>query len=142
MTDPTGESDVPGIDPSYVEACRVLLDALVALAPQGAAFIVAGAQAIYLRTGEADIAVAPYTTDGDLTLDPVAVGTTLATLSGDGVAGPVTVDALMYIEQLFGKRGARGTEMAVRALRVGMPEARVEALCVGYTGRLLGAARG
>ncbi len=291
MTDPIDGLGVPGVDPSYVEARRVLLDALTALAPHGAAFILAGAQAIYLRTGEADIAVAPYTTDGDLTLDPsllddepllesamraagfeladmgghvepgiwmahgdvagtsvlipvdlivpetvasgggrrgarlgihgklaarrarglegvlvdhstmtigaldpadarsvevevagpaallvakahklhdrvasgkatriddkdaadvvrlmqatapVAVGTTLATLSRDGVAGPVTVDALIYIEQLFGRRGARGTGMAVRALRVGMPEARVEALCASYTGLLLDAAR-
>ena len=49
---------------------RVLLDALTALAPHGAAFIVAGAQAVYLHTGDADLAVAPYTTDGDLALNP------------------------------------------------------------------------
>jgi hypothetical protein len=47
------------VDPRYVEARRVLLDALTALAPHGAGIIVAGAQAVYLRTGEADIAVAP-----------------------------------------------------------------------------------
>src|SRR5437867_876077 len=58
------------IAPAYVEARRVLLDALTALAPQGSAVIVAGAQAIYLHTGDADLAIAPYTTDGDLTLDP------------------------------------------------------------------------
>jgi hypothetical protein len=60
----------PEIDPRYVEARRVLLDALEALAPHGKAFVIAGAQAVYLRTGDADIAVAPYTTDGDLALDP------------------------------------------------------------------------
>lgn len=291
MTDHVGGPEVSDIDPSYVEARRVLLDALTALAPHGAAFIVAGAQAIYLRTGDADIAVAPYTTDADLTLDPsllgdepqletamraagfaladmgghvepgiwmahgniagaevlipvdlivpeavasgggrrgarlgvhgklaarrarglegvlidhgtmtvaaldpadarsveaeiagpaallvakahklhdrvasgkatriddkdaadvvrlmqttapATVGATLATLSRDDIAGPVTVDAVSYLEQLFGRRGARGTEMAARALRVGMPEARVETLCVSYTERLLGAAR-
>jgi hypothetical protein len=32
--------------------------------------IIAGAQAIYLRTGDAELAVAPYTSDGDLALDP------------------------------------------------------------------------
>ena len=48
---------------------------------------------------------------------------------------------LDYLEKLFGRRGARGTEMAVRALRVGMPEASVETLCTGYTERLLGVAR-
>lgn len=57
-------------DPLYVAARRVLLDALEALRPHQAAVIVAGAQAIYLRTGSADIGVAPYTTDGDLALDP------------------------------------------------------------------------
>lgn len=62
----------PVIDPGYIAARRVLLDALTALAPQGKAVIVAGAQAIYLRTGGGDvaIAVAPFTTDGDLALDP------------------------------------------------------------------------
>lgn len=64
----------PDIDPVYVAARRVLLDALIALAPHGAAVIVAGAQAVYLRTGETDIAVAPYTTDGDLALDPALLG--------------------------------------------------------------------
>ncbi len=291
MTDAVDRPGARGVDPSYVEARRVLLDALVALAPHGAAFIVAGAQAVYLRTGDADLAIAPYTTDGDLTLDPslladepeleaamraagfeladvgghvepgiwmargnvggaavlipvdlivpeavasgggrrgarlgvhgklaarravglegvlvdhstmtvsaldpadarsvevevagpaallaakahklhdrvasgkatriddkdaadvvrlmqttapAAVGATLATLCRDGVAGPVTVDAVSYLEELFGRRGSRGTEMAARALRVGMPQARVETLCVSYTERLLGAAR-
>lgn len=32
--------------------------------------IVAGAQAVYLRAGVSDIGIAPYTTDGDLALDP------------------------------------------------------------------------
>lgn len=58
-------------DPVYVEARRVLLDALEALAPHGPAVVVAGAQAVYLHTGRGDIAVAPYTTDGDLAVDPV-----------------------------------------------------------------------
>jgi hypothetical protein len=47
---------------------------LTALAPFGRAVIVAGAQAIYLLTGDADLAVAPYTTDADLTLDPSLLG--------------------------------------------------------------------
>ncbi|MDA8197003.1 MAG: hypothetical protein M0019_07345 [Actinomycetota bacterium] len=61
-------------DPRYVVARRVLLDALSALAPYGKAFIVAGAQAVYLRTGLNEVAVAPYTTDGDLALDPNLIG--------------------------------------------------------------------
>jgi hypothetical protein len=69
MSKPTGAGSPPA-DPLYMEARRVLLDALTALQPHGASVIVAGAQAIYLRTGDAEIAVAPHTTDGDLTLDP------------------------------------------------------------------------
>lgn len=63
-------------DPRYVAARKVLLDALFALAPHGKAVIVAGAQAIYLHTGANDIGIAPYTTDGDLALDPTVLGDT------------------------------------------------------------------
>lgn len=66
----TAPTEIGDVDPRYIEARRVLLDALTALAPHGPAFVVAGAQAVYLRTGNADIAVAPYTTDADLALDP------------------------------------------------------------------------
>ena len=52
----------------------MLLDALEALQPQLDAVIVVGAQAVYLRTGETRMSVAPYTTDGDLALDPALVG--------------------------------------------------------------------
>lgn len=53
-------------DPYYVAARRVLLDALEDLAEHRDAIIVVGAQAVYLRTGAANIGVAEYTTDGDL----------------------------------------------------------------------------
>jgi hypothetical protein len=56
--------------PEYVAARRVLLDALKALAAHRDAVVVAGAQAVYLRTGPARLAVAAYTTDGDLAVDP------------------------------------------------------------------------
>lgn len=56
--------------PEYVEARRVLLDALEALAAHAPALVVAGAQAVYLRVGDGEIAVAPYTTDGDIAVDP------------------------------------------------------------------------
>lgn len=57
-------------DPEYILARRVLLDALEALGDQRHAVVLVGAQAIYLHTGDADLAVAPYTTDGDVALDP------------------------------------------------------------------------
>lgn len=58
------------LSPEYVEARRVLLDALDALGPQSAAVVLAGAQAIYLRTGPASLPIAEHTTDGDLAVDP------------------------------------------------------------------------
>jgi hypothetical protein len=62
------------LDPRYLAARKVLLDALTALAPHDKAIIVAGSQAIYLHTGANDIGIAPYTTDGDLALDPTLLG--------------------------------------------------------------------
>ncbi len=56
--------------PVYVEARRILLDALEALRDHADALTLVGAQAVYLRTGDADLAIAPYTTDGDLAVDP------------------------------------------------------------------------
>ncbi|MBC7542448.1 MAG: hypothetical protein H7338_06935, partial [Candidatus Sericytochromatia bacterium] len=57
-------------DTAIVEARRILLDALDALAGQHEALVLVGAQAIYLRVGNADLAVAPYTTDADLVVVP------------------------------------------------------------------------
>jgi len=53
------------VDELYILARRVLLDALEALGPHRDAVVLVGAQAIYLRVGEADLAVAPFTTDRD-----------------------------------------------------------------------------
>lgn len=71
---PTGGDDVIGATATesreYVAARRVLLDALEALHPHLDAMILAGAQAVYLRTGPASLPIAEFTTDGDLTIDP------------------------------------------------------------------------
>jgi len=268
---------VSSVDPIYVEARRVLLDALVALTPHRSAFVVAGAQAVYLRAGESGLALAPYTTDGDLALDPAAltpdpeleavmrgagfelstepgiwlaraviatgavaipvdlivpggnappggrrgarlgphgnraarralgleaalidrdpmlitaldpadqravtvdvagvaallvakahklhdrvqrrradrlddkdaadvfrmmqvsspytVGATLTELAGHAVAGPATAAAIGYLDELFGRRGRAGIQMASRALQGSIPEDRVVAICVAY----------
>ena len=71
---------MPGApDPVYVRARSVRLDALEALEALEAlgvhrhAVVLVGAQAIYLHTGEGDIAVAPYTTDADLALNPAVL---------------------------------------------------------------------
>ncbi len=59
-----------GADPLYILARRVLLDALDAFGSQRDALILVGAQAVYLHTGPAGLAVAEYTSDADLAIDP------------------------------------------------------------------------
>lgn len=54
----------------YVVARSVLLNALEALSAHLDAIILVGAQAVYLRTGTEQLGIAPYTTDGDVVLDP------------------------------------------------------------------------
>lgn len=51
-------------------ARRVLLDGLTALREHLHAITVVGAQAVYLRTQRSEIRSAPYTSDGDLGIDP------------------------------------------------------------------------
>lgn len=92
------------LDPYYVAARRVLLDALEDLAEHRDAIVVVGAQAVYLRTGPANVGVAEYTTDGDLAV------------ASDRLADSV--------------------EMAVRALRLGIPEDRVRTVCVTFVAAL------
>lgn len=60
-------------DELYVMARRVLLDALDALGPHRDAIVLVGAQAVYLRVGDAALAVTPHTTDGDLVIDPAVL---------------------------------------------------------------------
>lgn len=54
----------------YIVARRTLLDALEALEGHRDALVLVGAQAIYLHTGAAQFAVAEFTTDGDVAIDP------------------------------------------------------------------------
>ena len=57
-------------DPLYVAARTALLDALESLGAQRSAVVLVGAQAVYMHTGEATVAVAPHTTDADLAIEP------------------------------------------------------------------------
>jgi hypothetical protein len=52
-----------------VEARSALLDALIALADHGDSVVVVGAQAVYLHTGRAEVALAEATKDSDLAVD-------------------------------------------------------------------------
>lgn len=55
-------------------ARTALLDAMEALRPHLRSVILVGAQAVYLRTGSADVALAEYTTDADLAIDTRTIG--------------------------------------------------------------------
>ncbi len=67
MTQPQDDSNR---DQLYVAARRALLDGLEALAEQREAVILVGAQAVYRRSQDAELIVAPFTTDADLSIDP------------------------------------------------------------------------
>jgi nucleotidyltransferase-like protein len=60
---PSGDTDL------LIASRRVLLDALEALRPHLNAVVVVGAQAIYMHTGAAPVALAETTKDSDLALD-------------------------------------------------------------------------
>jgi hypothetical protein len=140
------------VDPQYVAARRVLLDALEALSAHGQAVIVAGAQAVYLRTGEGEIGIAPYTTDGDLAIDPAILqaepqletamraahftrsltepGIWLATTTVDGEELTIPIDLIVPegVAPPGGRRGARLGAHGNRAARraVGLEAALVD----------------
>lgn len=61
---------MPGADNLIVEARAALLDAIAALEAHKASVILIGAQAIYLRTGNATFAMAEATKDSDLPSRP------------------------------------------------------------------------
>ena len=65
-----------GPDPLYVRARNALLDVADALSEQLDAVVLVGAQAVYLRTGDADFATAEYTTDADLCVAPAVLSDT------------------------------------------------------------------
>lgn len=59
-----------GVDSVLIDARQALLDALKALDTHRGAVVVIGAQAIYLRTSKARVALGETTKDSDLAIDP------------------------------------------------------------------------
>jgi len=137
-------------DSLYVAARRVLLDALEAIKPHLSALVLVGAQAVYIHAGEADLAVAPYTTDGDLALDPArlepkpllevsmeragfslregAVGIWQESVDVEGVTRTVTVDLL--VPESMGGPGRRAARIPPHAKRVARKVAGLEGAMV------------
>ncbi len=143
---------MPGApDPLYVRARRVLLDATDALSEQLDAVVLVGAQAIYLHTGEGDLAVAPYTTDADLSIGPsdLTDAPLLAELmtAGGFVAKPepgawlshdgINVD-LMVPEALAGP-GTRGARLGPHGKRVARRAKGLEGALVDRDRRVISA---
>lgn len=138
-------------DPLYVRARRALLDALFALEPHRDTLVLVGAQALYLHTGAAELAVAEFTTDADLALVPgeLAGAPLLADLlrahgfaprehpgswsSPDGIA----VD-LMVPESLAGP-GRRGARLGAHGSRAARRAKGLEAALVDRARHTIGA---
>jgi hypothetical protein len=115
----------------YVDARSVLLDALTGLRPHLDAFVLIGAQAVYLRTIDRLPGYQPYTTDADLAFDParladqplladsmVAAGfvfsgqpgiwhRTITRTGEDDAIVPVDLIVPEHIAPTAGRRGAR-----------------------------------
>ena len=119
--------------PEYVEARRVLLSALEALGSHRKAVVLVGAQAIYLHVGPGDLQVAPFTTDGDLALNPdllddepllaealSAAGFSLALNPGTWTKDDIQIDLMVPMAvggpgRRSARLGAHGTEVARKA---------------------------
>ncbi len=137
------------IDPIYVLARRVLLDTIEALGDQRQALILVGAQAIYLRTGRADLAVAEFTTDGDFAIDPKnlrptpklaealrkagftpseEVGTWVTRRAIASTAVDMQID--LMVPELVGGPGTRGARLGVHGNRAARKARGLEAALV------------
>jgi hypothetical protein len=137
-------------DPLYVAARRVLLDGLAALGPHLGSLVLAGAQAVYLHAGEGDLAVAPFTTDGDLVIDPakladepllsealLRVGFSASDQPGRWIRDSVPVDFLVP-EALAGRRG-RGAALGRHGTRFARQARGLEGAIVDSAVMRLGA---
>ena len=116
-------------DPLYVAAREALLDALQAVGAHRDALVLVGAQAVYVHAGEAGLAIAPFTTDADLAIDPnrlgpdpllenaltaacfegKAVGIWMRTIEMNEGPRPVSVDFL--VPDSLGGEGRRGARI-------------------------------
>lgn len=130
-------------EPDHLLARRVLLDALGALGPHRRAVVLVGAQAIYLHVGEGDLAVAPYTTDGDLAIDPreledeptlaaamKAAGFELTVRPGTWTMKPAGGQVDLLVPAALGGAGRRGARLGVHGTEVARKAAGLEAAVV------------
>lgn len=140
----------------YAVARSVLLDALEALNEQRDALVLVGAQAIYLHTGDADIAVPAFTTDGDLVIEPSRLrdeprlveameraqfapgrqpGSWVATREVDSVLTTIPVDLL--VPEAVAGGGRRAARLGNHGDRTGRRARGLEGALVDYDIRTL-----
>lgn len=138
-----------------VSARRALLDALAALRAHHDALVLIGAQAIYLHTGDAPVALGEATKDSDLAIDPRVLGDVPlldeamakagfardvinpqpgSWLSADGI--PVD---LMVPEALAGPGSGRGARIPPHHRHATRRTAGLEAVVVDHAPMLIGA---
>jgi len=129
-------------DTLYVRARAALLDAAEALVEQLDAFVLVGAQAVYLHTGDADIAVVAYTTDADFTIVPAELHDSpllaeLLTKSGftarehpGGWLSPQGIYVDLMVPEALAGPGRRGARLGVHGNRVARRAKGLEASLV------------
>jgi hypothetical protein len=132
-------------DPLYVLARRVLLDALDALGQHVESCILVGAQAVYVHTGSARIAVPEYTTDADLALDPrslkpspllaeaLQAGQFRRKVSNPGTwLGEAEVEVDLLVPETLGGPGRRGARLPPHGNQVARKAKGLEAALVDH----------
>ena len=136
-------------DPKYIVARTVLLDALEALGEHRRAVVLVGAQAIYMHTGDADLAVPKYTIDGDLAIAPADLkpepnltatleragfhpsrnlGTWVKEALLEGTPREIMIDLL--VPESVGGAGRRGARLGAHGPRVARKAKGLEAALV------------
>lgn len=135
---------MPGaVDPRYVIARKVLLDAYEALGTHRDSTVLIGAQAVYLHTGEGELQATPFTEDADLALDPrllgndprieqcmLAAGFMLGPNPGNWRGPHDTHVDLMVPATLGGAPGRRGARMPPHATNAARQAPGIEACIV------------
>jgi hypothetical protein len=132
-----------GADPVYVAARNVLLTALETLVDQRDSVVVVGAHAIYMHVSEADLQVAPFTTDADLALDPARLldqplieqrmaeaGFTLVDNQPGRWCGPNDIVVDLMVPEALGGGGSRGARIPPHDRRAARKARGLEAALV------------
>jgi hypothetical protein len=136
--------------PLYVRSRRVLLDALDSLGPHRRSVVLVGAQALYLRVGSGALPVAPFTTDGDLALNPVGIadepllvealtsaGFVLAVRPGSWTRDSVSID--LMVPATLCESGRRAARLGAHGADTARQTVGIEAALVDNDHLLLGA---